>query len=326
MVSFQDRARRQIGEEAQVHAVGDETYGRPRSKLVGGGRSRAATRRAGRPPGAGSWTRRVRCRWLSSIACAAKPRVRPCRGRLSGRESGARRAARAPRRVWPCQRPWIWTTSADATAASRSVSGPLSLPSVRVRKGVQPRGCGRDDRHVAAQAGSGPRSFPGCSGPCRRRAPDPGRCRDGATRALGSRAIAGEGRWFGFARTHGVIPPSPDRDLGPELRVACHIEGLEHPRANRSGPQLIRLPSAARSPMACRSALGPLCQPCKLLGHLLDVRAGRIAAGSPLRFRDQRLRTAARDCDTSSGKPVAAASLTTRPQGSEILGRTKAAA
>ena len=143
------------------------------------------------------------------------------------------RAGRAgARRVWACQSPCKWTTSADRTDASRSVSGPLSVNPAGDRNVIQPRRCGRDDRDSAAQPRRGPRSFPECSEPSRHRAPGPVRCRD-APSHFGPEAdwscpdeqrdAKGEGidsrhvllSWFCLAFTAG----EPERTPGASLRI-----------------------------------------------------------------------------------------------------------
>ena len=60
--------------------------------------------------------------------------------------------------------------------------------------------------------------------------------------------------------------------------------------------------------------------------HFLDIEWDRIGCRSSLRGSGTSVAAQPARDDTRSGKPLAAASLTTRPQGSERLGSTNAAA
>ncbi len=99
-------------------ARGPRRWGRSRSGSTGrwpaGGRSPAATGRAGRRRGGGSSPRPAPGRPASSSTSAGGPRARPCRARRPGKGPAAAVAARRPAASAACQRPWRWTTSADA--------------------------------------------------------------------------------------------------------------------------------------------------------------------------------------------------------------------
>ena len=137
-----------------------------------------------------------------------------------------------------------------ANRASRSVSGPLSVKPSGAGAASSRDGVGVTIVTLSAASGSGRRSFPGCSAPCRRRAPGPVRCKDAASRLSGARCerhCARRNR-RGASRRSCWIRPSVyltfpavnDRRARRRFRAGPRAgpSASRAPRANRSGPQL----------------------------------------------------------------------------------------
>ena len=338
MLRFEGRPGGQVVERTRDRRHWGRSRSASRARSPASGRSRGERGRAGTRRGGGSWPRPVPGRPASSSACAAGPRARPSRGRRSGRGRARPRAARAPRRVCACQSPCRCTTSAERTASSRSVSGPSERQARREAGAIEPRRRGRHDRHAVAAAGSGRRSCPGCSAPCRRRGPGPARCRDAASRSrepdepprCGAAANSARVGLAAIARSSFHLASDCDQDGlvatssagDPRARFEGLDDALGEPRrgpqyeTTSAGAAAHRLERSRRA--APRSTRAARRAPRRRAG---SKRLPVVPSGSGTSVAAQPARR-----ETSSGKPLAAASLTTSPQGSSRLGSTNAPA
>ena len=205
----------------------------------------------------------------------------------------ARRAARAPRRVCALPEP---VHVDDLGAADDGLEVGLGPAERRRRAGArraEPRGRRRDDRDrlrpARAQGPGHPedaRHHPAVADRVEAVAevdpPAAGRLAP----AAGSRESSTERRRSRFDSRHAL--PLPGRGRPASSVVVRHLQGLDHARANRSGPQS-RRPSAARRPIADRSAVrGRRSRPGRA-GHAVDVVRVEPPPGRAGRLGDERL-------------------------------------